>query len=130
LRALTDALTSNLRLLKLNLKDVPLATDDFEYFADSLPKMKGLESVIFGELHHTLAVALLNGMKDNGTLKHVDGPLGDESCWRMIDFYLRLNRGGRKSLKVPSVLLPRMLSRSTNDPVVLFYLRREIELHV
>ncbi|CAJ1965091.1 unnamed protein product [Cylindrotheca closterium] len=131
LREVAEALVINLHLSKLNLKNVPLPSDDFEYFAKSLPKMKGLESILFGEIHHTLAVALLNGMKENDTLQHVDGPFGDESCWSMIDFYLRLNRGGRKMLKMapPSVLWSRMLSRSTNDLDVLFYLLREIGLH-
>ncbi|CAJ1965095.1 unnamed protein product [Cylindrotheca closterium] len=131
LRELADALTSNQHLLKLNLKDIALATDDFQYFAKCLPKMKGLESIVFGELNDTFADALLSGLKDNDTLKHMDGPFGDGSCWRKIDFYLRWNRGGRKILKMapPSVLLPKILSRSRNGPDVLFEILRGIQLH-
>lgn len=115
-----------------------------QVFADHLPRMKGLEQLKVGLLlSDETKDALVEGLKGNLQLSvlEMEQPIYEEiedvstkNGGGDLDFYLRLNRGGRRlirSANVPSSLWADIFAgskdhaREDGSPDVLHYLLRE-----
>jgi hypothetical protein len=160
--ALARALTVNSTLANLWFPSNSIGQEGMEAFAEHLPRMNGLESLNVGMLLNCKAEeALTLGLKDNLRLsflvmeKPVVEEIGDDqdetdvddgsiasnnnSVNAVMDFYLRLNRSGRRVLRhygTPSGLWALILAKSSAHarkvrgsaavPDVLYHLLREI----
>lgn len=154
--AIAEALTVNTALTNLWFPSNAVGCQGMEVFAKYLPKMDGLEQLNVGMLlDEKAADALTTALKDNLRLSvlYMEKPVYDEEAGdgdgydytgaggsgggssKVVDFYLRLNRSGRRLLvRDPCVsqgLWPRILSKTVDHaskegaPDVLYYLLRE-----
>jgi Ran GTPase-activating protein (RanGAP) involved in mRNA processing and transport len=141
---LGEALTSNISLEVLDVRENDYSRDGASQFFKLLPHMKGLKKVygllIMGdEVGPTKALrkVLVDGLRQNTKLQNIftdDERATVDSSFppgaaREINFYLGLNRHGRILLRspgcseVPSGLWPRVLAKITGprDMSLLFY---------
>jgi len=140
--ALAEALTVNTTLTKIWFPSNSIGFEGMQAFADHLPHMKGLEQLNVGLLLSDEAKeALVEGLKSNLNLSvlEMEQPIYEEfedgtPGGGDLDFYLRLNRSGRRLVrdaKVPSGLWADILAgtkehaREDGAPDVLHYLLRE-----
>jgi Ran GTPase-activating protein (RanGAP) involved in mRNA processing and transport len=139
--ALAQALTINTTLTKIWFPSNAIGFEGMQAFADHLPRMKGLEQLNVGLLLHNEAKeALVEGLKGNSRLSvlEMEQPICEEfedvTGGGDMDFYLRLNRSGRRLIRDPQVqpaLWAEILSRTEKHarqdgtPDVLHYLLRE-----
>jgi hypothetical protein len=135
--ALARALSHNTTLTKLWMPSNNVGNPGLQAVAQHLPQWQGLQELNMGDYFDTPAAqAMLNALKHNFVLRqlYLESPGYDcERTDHEIDFYLRLNKGGRKPWlrhdrqMVPS-LWPNALARThayesaTGSPDVLFYL--------
>ena len=147
--ALAQALTKNTTLHNLWFPSNSIGQEGMEAFARFLPKMDGLEQLHVGLLLDCKTEeALTIGLKSNLSLSilHMEKPVygeeeGDdddeEEVNTDLNFYLRLNRSGRRLLRngAPPALWSTILARTSDHsrivkgnsiPDVLYYLLREI----
>jgi Ran GTPase-activating protein (RanGAP) involved in mRNA processing and transport len=136
---LAEALTMNTSLRKLWLPANHLGSTGLRAFADRLPQMMGLQQLNIGDYFDNDAVHVLKRtIQQNMELKvlYMESVLfDDEQLEQEIDYYVRLNRAGRKLLcdpRFPAALWPKVLARADgahnvedNCPDVLYYLLRE-----
>lgn len=134
---LAESLTVNSTLKKLWLPANHLSNSGINAFARCLPYMAGLKQLNIGDyFDNEAAHELLQAVKVNMELKtlFMESVLYD--CFeteRQIDFYIRLNRAGRKILRHPNFsdqLWPHVLARANRisesyTPDVLYYLLRQ-----
>jgi Ran GTPase-activating protein (RanGAP) involved in mRNA processing and transport len=106
--ALAKALTVNTTLTKIWFPSNAIGNEGMLTFAQHLPYMKGLEQLHVGLLlHDEAAQALVNAVRCNMRLSvlHMekmpeeDSDNGQQSASHTMDFYLRLNRCGRRLLR-------------------------------
>jgi Ran GTPase-activating protein (RanGAP) involved in mRNA processing and transport len=139
---LGEALVENSTLEILRLCD-PFTQDGVSQFFRLLPQMKGLKVLCITHLDvmvNELCVAVVDGLRKNTVLQRLCD--GDGRAWHdeapthvksLIDFYLNLNRNGRKLLepplasRVPVGLWPRILANmsSPKDTSLLYYFLRK-----
>jgi Leucine Rich repeat len=138
--ALARALSHNTTLTKLWMPSNNVGNLGLQAIAQYLPQWQGLQELNLGDYFDTLAAqAILKALKHNFVLRqlYLESPGYDcERTDHEIDFYLRLNKGGRKpwlrpdQQMVPS-LWPNALARThayesaTGSPDVLFYLLQQ-----
>jgi Ran GTPase-activating protein (RanGAP) involved in mRNA processing and transport len=132
--ALASALTVNVTLQNLWFPSNAVGVDGMQAFANHLPRMRGLNQLNVGMLlDDQAAEALTDALKLNSSLSilHMEQPFEleeEEGAVKNkdLDFYLRLNRSGRRLLKDEKVdaLWPNLLSRTENGvtPDALYYL--------
>ncbi|CAJ1957484.1 unnamed protein product [Cylindrotheca closterium] len=124
---------------QLKLLDVSYSMGVPIFFFENICLIKGLEQIsllgysdfmtpsvpssTFGDRRDQ---ALIRGVSKSTNIVKVFG-LDGAHCGTSIDFYVRLNRGGRKYLRQPfsSSLWPRILKRSNQQADVLYHLLRE-----
>jgi Ran GTPase-activating protein (RanGAP) involved in mRNA processing and transport len=139
--ALAQALTVNTTLTKIWFPSNAIGFEGMQAFADFLPRMKGLEQLNVGLLlHDETKEALVQGLKGNLRLSvlEMEEPIYEEledvTGGGDMDFYLRLNRSGRRLIQDPRVrpeLWAKILARTQEHkrqdgtPDVLYYLLRE-----
>ena len=118
--AFARALTVNTTLKRLFSPVNGAGEDGIVEFARRLPEMRGLEGLSLGMLLDDRAVdALIEGLKCNTVLQDLfmEMPIEDADKTEAIDFYLRLNRSGRRLVRDPSVpkgLWPHVLGRASS----------------
>lgn len=137
---LGEALLLNSTLTKLWFPTNFVNSHGLIPFANMLPQMKGLEEIFVGDvLDVDVTEAFLEGLKCNTNLRHLhmDSPMCDTDDYTQdhIDFYLTLNRSGRRLLEsskfVPNSLWPCVLAKvrgekdKASDPAILYALLRE-----
>lgn len=152
--ALAHALTVNVTLQNLWIPSNRIGLQGLKVWGDLLPQMHGLEHLNVGMiLDQAAADAICSGLQSNVNLSsshmelavpnHVEeDDIGARKC-DDVDFWLRLNRSGRKVLLrsstdvsdlsscdgVPPGLCAKILARSDNAspclPDVLFYMLKE-----
>ena len=130
--ALASALTVNTTLQNLWFPSNSVGPAGIQAFCDNLPKMDGLEQLNVGLLlDDSAANALASAVKDNLRLfvLHMEKAIYDESSGEFdgssgcrsssddtLDFYLRLNRSGRRLLRdrntVSPALWPHLLAQT------------------
>lgn len=139
--ALAQALTVNTTLTKIWFPSNAVGFEGMQAFADRLPLMKGLEQLNVGMLlHDETKAALVQGLKGNLRLSvlEMEQPIYEEfedvAGGGDMDFYLRLNRSGRRliqDLQVQSALWAEILARTQEHnrqdgtPDILYYLLQE-----
>jgi hypothetical protein len=102
--ALAGALTVNSTLTKIRFPSNSIGKKGIVTFAEHLPRMRGLEQLDVGFLlHDEAAQALVAALRFNVRLKvlhmeKVPEEEEDEPSAIKMDFYLRLNRSGRRLL--------------------------------
>jgi len=109
------------------------------FFYENISQMKELEKLCLlgymtymrgfsasGTFDDIRDQALIRGVSKSTNITKVYG-LDGARCWTAVDYYVRLNRGGRKYLnrRISSSLWPRILERSNQQPDVLHHLLRE-----
>lgn len=133
---LAEALQYNETLRKLWLPANHLGNEGIRAFAKFLPSMKGLKQLNVGDyFDNEGARALRESIKINTELEvlYMESVLfDDEAMERDVDFYIRLNRAGRRLFRqvdFPMSLWPGVLSRADqfnlDGPDVLFHILRE-----
>jgi Ran GTPase-activating protein (RanGAP) involved in mRNA processing and transport len=136
--ALAQALTINTTLTKIWFPSNAIGFEGMQAFADHLPRMKGLEQLNVGMLlHDESKEALVQGLKRNLRLSvlEIEEPICEEfedvTGRDDMNFYLRLNRSGRRLIQDPQVqpslwaeILARTqeLKRQDGTPDVLYFL--------
>lgn len=139
--ALAQALTVNTTLTKIWFPSNSSGFEGMQAFADHLPRMNGLEQLNVGLLlDDDTKEALVQGLKRNLRLSvlEIEQPIHEEfedvTCGGDMDFYLRLNRSGRRLIQnhqVQPALWAEILActqehkRQDGTPDVLYYLLRE-----
>jgi Ran GTPase-activating protein (RanGAP) involved in mRNA processing and transport len=129
---LGEALVENSTLEILRLEGNSFDQGTLFQFFQLLPMMDGLEDLSLdkapGIVEDELWSAVVNGLRDNTSLQSLTQSYSD-GAKALIDFYLKLNRNGRKYLKtslssrIPGGLRPCILANmaSTHDASLLFY---------
>ena len=103
--ALAQALTINTTLTKMWFPSNAIGCDGMLSFAEHLPRMKGLEQLNVGLLlHEQAAKALAAAVQCNMRLsvlhmEQVPEEENEQATAQQMDFYLRLNRSGRRLLQ-------------------------------
>lgn len=135
--ALAEALTVNTTLTQLWFPSNSVGASGIEAFARYLPEMNGLEQLNVGMLlDDKAAEALASALKENLRLSvlYMEKAIEDEQADKDLEFYLRLNRSGRRILRdkhAPPGLWADLLAnasrynREDGVPDVLHYLLRE-----
>jgi Ran GTPase-activating protein (RanGAP) involved in mRNA processing and transport len=136
--ALARALTVNTTLTKMWFPSNSIGSEGLQVVGAHLPKMKGLEQLHVGDFFDTVAAdALLEGLKLNTRLSvlYMECPIYEEQCNEdKLDFYLRLNKSGRRLLQTssaPVALWACALEKAGQNlssqcsPDVLFHMLRE-----
>lgn len=144
--ALAQALTINTTLTKIWFPSNAVGNLGMHAFADLLPRMKGLEQLNVGLLlDEEAAEALVKALEYNLSLSvlHMEQPIipveyGEEESSEdppplaAMDFFLRLNRSGRRLLREAKVrpgvwahVLARATPNRAGTPDVLYYLLKE-----
>ena len=141
--ALAQALTVNTTLKKIWFPSNSFSLEGLEAFAGSLPHMKGLNYLNIGLLPDDKAAqSLIQALKANTSLANLDMQKvieeEEDNAAESLDFYLRLNRAGRKELNSPNLpasVWPRILERAAamrggvGSPDVLYwFLKEKIDL--
>jgi hypothetical protein len=146
---LGEALVENSTLEMIQLEDNTFGQDALSRFFQLLPQMDGLKELGLTESDvdsEELYSAVVDGLRENTSLLRItcyDGEIWHEEApsdiKALIDFYLNLNRNGRKFLeppltsRVPAGLWPRVLAKmsSPQDTSLLYYfLQKKAELLV
>jgi len=109
------------------------------FFYENISQMKELEELCIlgytsfmapsdasGTFDDSTDQALIRGVSKSTNITKVYG-LDGARCWTTVDYYVRLNRRGRKYLDrwISSSLWPRVLERANQQPDVLHHLLRE-----
>mmetsp|Transcript_24494 Transcript_24494/g.60003 ORF Transcript_24494/g.60003 Transcript_24494/m.60003 type:complete len:702 (-) Transcript_24494:1434-3539(-) len=109
------------------------------FFYENISQMKELEELCIlgytsfmapsdasGTFDDSTDQALIRGVSKSTNITKVYG-LDGARCWTAVDYYVRLNRRGRKYLDrwISSSLWPRVLERANQQPDVLHHLLRE-----
>jgi Ran GTPase-activating protein (RanGAP) involved in mRNA processing and transport len=136
--ALARALTVNTTLTKMWFPSNSIGSEGLQVVGEFLPRMKGLEQLHVGDFFDTfVAEALLEGLKLNTRLSvlYMEYPIYEEPCLEdKLDFYLRLNKSGRRLLQTssaPAGLWASALEKAGQNlssqcsPDVLFHMLKE-----
>ena len=115
--SLANALKQNSTIRRLHLRSCSISDSVIQILAAALPEMKGLKFLdLFGNpFGEDGAKAILAGLKGNIHLNGVRLPIKYYKNTDDIEYYLALNRGGRRLLSeinVPVSLWPLVLERS------------------
>ena len=136
--ALARALTVNTTLTKMWFPSNSIGSEGLLALGAFLPKMKGLEQLHVGDFFDNFAAeALLDGLKSNTRLYvlYMECPIYEDPCIEnKLDFYLRLNKSGRRLLQTsgdPVGLWAHALEKAgqnvsnQSSPDVLFHMLRQ-----
>jgi hypothetical protein len=145
---LGEALVENSTLEIIRLEGNDFDQDALSQFFQLLPQMDGLMELglyVFDVDSEDLYSAAVDGLRENTSLQRLtcDGEIWHEEAPSnikvLIDFYLKLNRNGRKFLeppltsRIPATLWPSVLAKMTcpQDTSLLYYfLQKKPELLV
>jgi hypothetical protein len=144
---LGEALVENstLEILRLGDDGEDYGQNGLSQFFQLLPQMEGLTELCLDHcgvmVNEEFCVTVVDGLKNNTGLQRLTCEAGDLTWYEhapphvkpLIDFYLQLNRNGRKWLeapltsRVPAGLWPRILAKmsSTKDASLLYYFLRK-----
>ena len=130
--SLANALTHNSTVQRLYLRCCRISDDDIKLLAAALPEMKGLKflDLVGHHFGEGGAKAFLAGLKENVRCNGVRLPFKYDSA-DDIEFYLALNRGGRRLLKetnISAILWPLILKRSNR--FVEQHYRADVHFHL
>jgi len=104
---LGEGLVENKTLESLALEENEFDTDGLSQFFGILPRMKGLKKLELNSADisdETVGLALLDGIRVNTSLEIIEGIEESElspAFKESIDFYLQMNRNGRRYLGAP-----------------------------
>ena len=125
---LADWLCENCTLQSLSIVDCEIWGSGCKSFGRALRQMRGIRNLVVDSEFENYAGVVLESMKWNMSLLklRIHGLFDrDDPKWQQVDFYLKLNRSKRRFLlegDVSASLWPRILSESSCDASVLFYM--------
>jgi len=132
---IAKALTVNTSLKKLWIAANQFGNQGFMAFAEHLPNFHGLQQLNIGDCFgNEAAFIMLQSMRSNFELQvlYMESILyDDERTEYLINFYIQLNRAGRKLLchqpNFPAGLWANVLARTSTNakPEIIYYLLRE-----
>jgi hypothetical protein len=144
---LGEALVQNSTLETIQLEDNEFSEDTVSRFFQLLPQMDGLKQLSLNRFHvddDWLYSAVVDGLQENTSLQRITCDGEELKIWYehaqsdfLIDFYLSLNRNGRKFLEPPLTarvtagLWPSVFANmsSTQDTSLLYYfLQKKAEI--
>lgn len=129
---LTKVLQTNSSLQSISLIDCEIWGPGCQHLAEGLIHMKGLKHLFVDGEMQDYASLVLASLQHNMTLTHVWTDrcgylVKSDHQWRLVEFFLRLNRGKRRLLiepNAPASLWPLALQSISGDPRLVYYMLR------
>lgn len=130
---LTQLLRTNSSIESISLIDCEIWGNGCHCLAEGLAFMPGLKHLFVDGEMEDHAGTILESLQRNMTLTHLWTDrsaylIHKDRQWRLVEFYLRLNRGKRKLLiepKTPASLWPLALESIAGDPRLMYYMIRQ-----
>jgi hypothetical protein len=109
----TEMWSTGVQTLLRNLRDTPIKYINLDGVVDDDPAL-----VLDLLQHHVHLEYVIDGMPRL---------MREDDAWKQVDWYLRLNKAGRRVLRSPgTALLPHLLANKKADADVLFYFLQQL----
>lgn len=132
-KALVELLISNPTIQYLSLVDCEIWGPGCHSLSTGLAQMKGLKELLVDGEMEDYANEVLQSLECNMTLRYLWTDrtaylFHKDRTWRLVEFFLRLNRGKRRMLVEPGVpisIWPRVLEGISGNPQITYHILRQ-----